>query len=97
MQDVLRDFALMQIQKQRFCSRLVRYLMDDHGIEQDSTARNPCFVYACYYCRHVEACTAGESDLLLSPSRRYVNWLLRNRLISSALMAAAIEAPIQLG
>ena len=26
MQDVLRDFALMQIQKQRFCCRLVRSL-----------------------------------------------------------------------
>ena len=34
-QDVLRDFALIQIQKQRFCSRLVRSLMDEHGIEQD--------------------------------------------------------------
>ena len=35
MQDVLRDFAFMQIQKQRFCCRLVRSLMDEHGIEQD--------------------------------------------------------------
>ena len=32
-QDVLRDFALMQIQKQRFCCRLVRSLMDEHRIE----------------------------------------------------------------
>ena len=34
MQDVLRDFALMQIQKQRFCCRLVRSLMDEHGIDK---------------------------------------------------------------
>ena len=32
MQDVLRDSALMQIQKQRFCCRLVRSLMDEYGI-----------------------------------------------------------------
>ena len=47
MQDVLRDFALMQIQKQRFCCRLVRSLMDAHGIDQDPRARKPCFSYAC--------------------------------------------------
>ena len=35
MQDMLRGFALMQIQMQRFCCRLVRSLMDEHGIEQD--------------------------------------------------------------
>ena len=33
MRDVLRDFALMQIQDQRFCYRLVRSLMDEHDIE----------------------------------------------------------------
>ena len=43
MQDVLRDFALVQIQKQRFCCRLVRSLLDEHGIEQDPRARKPCF------------------------------------------------------
>ena len=93
MQDMLRDFALMQIQKQRFCCRLVRSLMDEHGIEQDPRARKPCFGYACYYCRHAESCIAGETDLLISPARRSVNWLLRNRLISSTLTAAVLRLP----
>ena len=48
MQYVLRDYALMQIHKQHFCCRLVRYLMDEHEIEQDPRARKPCFGYACY-------------------------------------------------
>ena len=93
MQDVLRDFALMQIQKQRFCCRLVSSLMDEHGIEQDPRARKPCFGYACYYCRHAESCMAGETDLLYIPARRSVNWLLRNRLISSILTAVALRLP----
>ena len=67
MQDVLRDFALMQIQKQRFCGRLVRSLMDEHGIEQHPRARKPCFGDACYYCRYAESCTAGETDLPYIP------------------------------
>ena len=67
MQDVLRDFALMQIQKQRFSCRLVRSLMEEHGIEQDPRVDKPCFGYSCYYCRHAEACTAGATDLLYVP------------------------------
>ena len=47
MQDVLRDFTLMQIQKQRFCCRLVRSMMEEHGIEQDRRVSKPCFGYAC--------------------------------------------------
>ena len=89
MQDVLRDFALMQIQKQHFCCRLVRSLMEEHGIEQDPRVSKPCYGYACYYCGHADACMAGETDLLLSPARRYVNSLLRNRLLSSSSTAAA--------
>ena len=64
MQDVLRDLALMQIQKQPFCCRLVRSLMEKHGIEQDLRARKSCFGYACYYYSNAEACTIGETDLL---------------------------------
>ena len=67
MQEVLRDFALMQIQKQRFCCRLVRSLMDEHGIQQDLRACKPCFGYACYYCRHGESCTADDTNLLYIP------------------------------
>ena len=69
MQDVLRDFALMQIQQQRFCCRLVRSLMDEHGIEQDPRVGKTCFGYSCYYCRHAEACTAGKTDLLYIPRK----------------------------
>ena len=67
MQDVLRDFALMQIQKQRFCCRLVRSLMDQHAIKQDPRATKPCFGYACYYCSHADACISGDTDLLYIP------------------------------
>ena len=49
MQDVPHDFAFTQLQKQRFCCRLVRSLMDEYGVEQDPRARKPCFGYACYY------------------------------------------------
>ena len=93
MQAVLRDFALMQIQKQRFCCRLVRSLMDEHGIEQDPRARMPCFGYACYYCRHASPAWLVKLICFISPARRFVNWLLRKRLISSTLMAAVLRLP----
>ena len=53
-------------------------LMDMHGIEQDPRARNPCVGYACYFCTHPEACSAGETDLLCTsllyvPRQEYVN------------------------
>ena len=67
MQDVHRDFALMQIQKQRFCCRLVRSLMDENGIEQDLRARKPDFSYSCYHFCHEEACTAGEMICFIYP------------------------------
>ena len=57
----------MQIQKQRFCCRFLRSLMFEHDIEQDPRARESCFGYTYYYCRHAEACTAGETDLLCMP------------------------------
>ena len=33
MQDVLRDFALMEIQKQHNFCRIVRSLMEEHGVD----------------------------------------------------------------
>ena len=68
MQDVLRDFALMQIQKQHFCCRLVRSLMEEHGIEQDPRVSKPCYGYACYYCSHAEACMAVSYTHLTLPT-----------------------------
>ena len=38
--------------------------MDENGIEQNPRARKLCFGYACYYCRHTEACMVDETDWL---------------------------------
>ena len=48
MQDVLRDFALMEIQKQHNFCRIVRSLMEEHGIDQDPRAKKHCAGYYCY-------------------------------------------------
>ena len=93
MQDVLRDFALMQIQKQRFCCRLVRSLMDEHGIEQDPRARKPCFGYACYYCRHAESCMAGETDLLYIPRQEIRELVAEESAYIFDFDGSSIEAP----
>ena len=67
MQDLLRDFALMEIQKQHNFCRIVRSLMEEHGIDQDPRAKKPCAGYSCYYCRHAKACKDCETDLLFIP------------------------------
>ena len=95
-QDVLRDLALMQIQKQRFCCRLVRSLMDEHGIEQDPRARKPCFGYACYYCRHAEACTAGETDFLYVPCQEIRELVAEESAYIFDFDGSSIEAPTQM-
>ena len=97
MQDVLRDFALMQIQKQRFCCRLVRSLMDEHGIEQDPRARKPCFGYACYYCRHAESCIAGETDLLYIPRQEIRELVAEESAYIFDFDGSSSEAPSQMG
>ena len=93
MQDVLRDFALMQIQKQRFCCRLVRSLMDEHGI--DKTPELVSLVLATPVITAAMQSPAWLVKLICfrSLARRSVNWLLRNRLISSTLTAAALRLP----
>ena len=95
MQDVLRDFALMQIQKQRFCCRLVRSLMDEHGIEQDPRVGKPCFGYSCYYCRHAEACTAGEIDLLYIPRQEIRELVAEEASYIFDFDGSSIEPPNQ--
>ena len=42
MQDVLRDFALMEIQKHHNFCRIVRSLMEEHGVDQAPRAKKPC-------------------------------------------------------
>ncbi len=93
----LLKFALMQIQKQRFCCRLVRSLMDEHGIEQDPRARKPCFGYACYYCRHAESCMAGETDLLYIPRQEIRELVAEESAYIFDFDGSSIEAPTQMG
>ena len=97
MQDVLRDFTLMQIQKQRFCCRLVRSMMEEHGIEQDRRVSKPCFGYACYYCRHAEDCTAGETDLLYIPRQEIRELVAEESAYIFDFDGSSIEAPTQVG
>ena len=89
MQDLLRDLALIKIQKQCFCCCLVRFLMDENGIEQ-----TPELLSLVLATPVITAAIQRPARLMkligfISPARRYVDWLLRNRLISSALTAAA--------
>ena len=80
MQDVLRDFALMQIQKQRFCCRLVRSLMDEQGIEQDPRVASLVLATPVITAAMQSPAWLVKLICLISPARRSVNWLLRNRL-----------------
>ena len=97
MQDVLRDFALMQIQKQHFCCRLVRSLMEEHGIEQYPRVSKPCYGYACYYCRHAQACTAGKTDLLYVPRQEIRELVAEESAYIFEFDGISIEAPAQPG
>ena len=93
MQDVLRDFALMQIQKQRFCCRLVRALMEEHGIEKDPRVNKPCFGYSCYYCRHAGDCEAGETDLLYIPREQIRELVAEESAYIFEFDGSSIEPP----
>ena len=97
MQDVLRDFALMEIQKQHFCCRLVRSLMQEYGIEQDPRVSKPCFGYACYYCRHEKSCRAGETDLLYIPRQEIRELVTEESAYIFDFDGSSIEAPTQTG
>ena len=97
MQDVLRDFALMQIQKQCFCCRLVRSLMAEHGIEQDPRVSKPCYGYACYYCTQAEACMAGETELLYVPRPEIRELVAEGSAYIFEFDGSSIEAPAQPG
>ena len=97
MQDVLRDFALMQIQKQYFCCRLVRSLMEEHGIEQDPRVSKPCYGYACYYCSHADPCMAGETDLLYVPRQEIRELVAEESAYIFEFDGSSIEAPAKQG
>ena len=95
MQDVLRDFTLMQIQKQRFCCRLVRSLMEEHGVEQDPRVHKPCFGYACYYSQHADACAAGETELLYIPRQEIRELVTEESAYIFEFDGTSIAAPTQ--
>ena len=97
MQDVLRDFALMEIQKQHNFCRIVRSLMEEHGVDQDPRAKKPCAGYSCYYCRHAEACKDGETDLLFIPRQELREMVTEECSYILNFDGSSIEAPIQEG
>ena len=97
MQDVLRDFALMEIQKQHNFCRIVRSLMEEHGVGQDPRAKKPCAGYSCYYCRHAEACKDGETDLLFIPRQELREMVTEECTYILDFDGSSIEAPTKSG
>ena len=97
MQDVLRDFALMEIQKQHNFCRIVRSLMEEHGVGQDPRAKKPCAGYSCYYCRHAEACEDGETDLLFIPRQELREMVTEECTYILDFDGSSIEAPTKAG
>ena len=97
MQDVLRDFALMEIQKQHNFCRIVRSLMEEHGVDQDPRAKKPCAGYSCYYCRHAEACKDGETDLLFIPRQELREMVTEECSYILNFDGSSIEAPTHMG
>ena len=97
MQDVLRDFALMEIQKQHNFCRIVRSLMEEHGVGQDLRAKKPCAGYSCYYCRHSEACKDGETDLLFIPRQELREMVTEECTYILDFDGSSIESPTQAG
>ena len=93
MQDVLRDFALMEIQKQHNFCQIVRSLMEEHGIDQDPRAKKHCAGYYCYYCRHAEACKDGETDLLFIPRHELREMVTEECTYILDFDGSSIEAP----
>ena len=71
--------------------------MDDHEIEQDSTARKPCFGYACYYWRHAEACTTVETVLLYLHRQELRELVAEESAYIFDSDGRSIEAPTQAG
>ena len=67
MQDLLREMAMVQIHKQYFCCRNVRYWLYRYNLELDPRHHKACYGYACFYCQHAEACKAGETEKLYIP------------------------------
>ena len=70
--------------------------MDEHGIEQDPRSRKPCFGYACYYCRHAEACMASEPDFYI-PRQEIRELVARESAYNFDFDGSSIEAPTQAG
>ena len=75
----------------------MRSLIDEHGIEQDPIVGKPCFGNSCYYCRHAEACTAGETDLLYIPRQEISELVAEESACIFDFDGSSIETPAQPG
>ena len=74
MQDVLRDFTLMEIQKQHFCCRLVRSLMEEHCVDQDPRVENPVLAMPVTTADTQKPAKPARRSCSISPARKYANW-----------------------
>ena len=91
----VRDFALMEIQKQHHFCRIVRSLTEEHGVDQDPRAKKSCVGYCCYYCRHAEACKDGETILLFIPRHELRETVTEECKCILNIDGSSIEAPTQ--
>ena len=71
--------------------------MEEHGIEQDHRVSKSCFSYAFYYCRHAEACMAGETELLYIPRQEIRELVSEEAAYIFDFDGSSIEAPNQSG
>ena len=55
------------------------------------------FGYACYYCRHAEACTAGKTDLLYLPRKEIRGLVVEESAYIFDFDGSSIEARTQMG
>ena len=75
MQNVLRDFSLMEIQKQHNFCRIVRSLMEEYGVDQDARAKKPCAGYSCYYAVALNPARLAKLICYSSPAKNCVKWI----------------------
>ena len=83
----------MVIQKQQSFGRIVHSFIEVRGVDKYLEAKKPCTGYSCYYCRPVEACTDGDTDLLFIPGRELCKMVTQESAYILDLPGSNIEAP----
>ena len=71
--------------------------MDEHRFEQETKARKLCFGYACCCCRHANACTDDEIDLLYFPRQEIRELVAEKSAYIFDFDGSSIEPPNQTG